>query len=178
MEIDEPVSDLERVLVEAYKDEMVDHLDAHPEDLSEAIDLAVGTRPRYAWRAAWLVGNGMTADDPRLKHEVDRLIHAMPGKPDGHWRELMKIVMRMRLNDEQEGRVFEMALSQWQDPGKQASVRWMAFRFMADMVKKYPALAGEVKLLLRPELVEPLSPGIRRSVAREVKQILAVEMEC
>ena len=61
---------------------------------------------------------------------------AMPGKPDGHWRELMKIVAVMRLNDEQEGRLFDMAMQQWQDPDKQPSVRWKAFQFITAMVEK------------------------------------------
>lgn len=177
MEVEDPVTGLEHILVEAYKEEMVDYLNAHPEDFPAAVALAIGDRPRYAWRAAWLVGNGMETHDPRLRKGVDRLIAAMPGKPDGHWRELMKIVLRMQLNDEQEGRLFEMALQHWQDPEKQSSVRWMSFRFMADMVKKYPELAAEVKLVLRPDLVDPLSPGIRRSVSREAKKILAVKVE-
>ncbi len=177
MEVDEPVTDLEHVLVQAYTDEMVDYLKDHPQDFPEAIALAVGDRPRYAWRAAWLIGNCMGAHDARLRKAVDRLIATMPGKPDGHWRELLKIVIRMELNDEQEGRLFAMALQHWQDPAKQSSVRWMSFRFMADMVKKYPELAAEVKLLMRPDLIEPLSPGIRRSLSREAKKILGMRLE-
>ena len=87
----------------------------------------------------------------------------------------MKIVIRMPLGDEQEGRLFEIALQQWQDPERQSSVRCMAFRFMAEMVEKYPDLAVEVKLLLRPNLVDPLYPGIRRMVSREAKKILAIK---
>ncbi len=171
----EPQTPLEEILVSAYKEEMVAYLSDHPEDFPEAIDLAVGDRPRYSWRAAWLMWSCIEPNDAKIRDSIDRLIAAMPGKPDGHWRELMKIVSHMQLDDEQEGRLFEMALQQWQDPEKQPSVRWMAFRFMADMVRKYPDLASEVKLVLRPNLVDPLSPGIRNSVSREAKKILAIK---
>lgn len=163
---------LEDILANAYANEMEAYLKAHPEAFSEAIDLAVLDRERLSWRAAWIVGNCMERDDKRLRASLDRLIASMPEKPDGHWRELMKIVAAMRLNDEQEGRVFEMAMQQWLDPDKQASVRWKAFQFMASMVDKYPELAEEVKLVLRPDLIDSLSPGVRRSVSRAAKRIL------
>lgn len=166
---------LEDILINAYAREMEAYLKAHPEDFPEAIDLATGDRERYSWRAAWLLSNCMEEDDERVRGSIDRLIAAMPGKPDGHWRELMKIVSAMSLNDEQEGRLFEMAMQQWQNPDKQASVRWKAFQFMIAMVEKYPELATEVKLVLRPDLIDPLSPGVRRSVSREAKKILAMK---
>lgn len=169
------VTPLEDILVSAYAREMEDYLKAHPEDFPEAIDLAVANRERYSWRAAWLLSNCMEKDDERVRGSLDRLIAAMPGKPDGHWRELMKIVAAMSLNDEQEGRLFDMAMQQWQDPDKQASVRWKAFQFITAMVEKYPELAAEVKLVLRPDLIDPLSPGIRQSVSREAKKILALK---
>ncbi|MDQ8205386.1 hypothetical protein [Pelagicoccus sp. SDUM812003] len=166
---------LEDILVNAYSIEMEAYLKAHPEDFPEAIELALGDRERYSWRAAWLMGNCMEVDDERVRGSVDRIVAAMPGKPDGHWRELMKIVSKMRLNDEQEGRLFEMAMQQWQDPEKQSSVRWKAFQFIAAMVDKYPELAAEVRLVLRPELIDQLSPGVRRSVSREARRMLALK---
>ncbi|GAB5560621.1 MAG: hypothetical protein SynsKO_22680 [Synoicihabitans sp.] len=166
---------LEAILDSARKEEMVKFLQDHPETFSEALDLAASDRPRYAWRAAWLLWSCIEPNDDRIKGSIDRLIAAMPGKPDGHWRELMRIVSGMQLNDEQEGRLFEMAVKQWLEIDKQPSVRWMAFRFMADMVQKYPELAGEVKLVLRPNLVDPLSGGIRRLVTREAKKIHAIK---
>ncbi|EDY84621.1 hypothetical protein VDG1235_4253 [Verrucomicrobiia bacterium DG1235] len=156
---------LKDVLINAYAREMEAYLKEHPEDFTEAIDLAVGDKERYSWRAAWLLGNCMEKDDERVRDALDRLIAAMPGKPDGHWRELIKIVSKMSLNDEQEGLLFEMAMQHWQDPDKQSSVRWKAFQFIAAMVEKYPDLAAEVSLVMRPDLIDPLSPGIRRSVA-------------
>lgn len=164
---------LEDILVNAYANEMEAYLKEHPEDFPEAVDLAVDDQVRHSWRAAWILGNCMENDDERVRSSLDRLIAAMPGKPDGHWRELMKIVSKMNLNDEQEGRLFDMALQQWQDPDKRSSVRWKAFQFLAAMVEKYPELADEVKLVLRSDLIDPLSPGVRRSVSREAKKILA-----
>ncbi|MDQ8199231.1 hypothetical protein QEH56_13765 [Pelagicoccus enzymogenes] len=165
---------LEDILVNAYAKEMEVYLKEHPEDFPEAIDLAVGDRERYSWRAAWMLGNCMEKNDARVRGSLDRLIAAMPDKPDGHWRELMKIVEKMSLNDEQEGRLFEMAMRQWLDTEKQASVRWKAFQFIASTVEKYPEIADEVKLSLSPELIDPLSPGVRRSVSRAAKKILAM----
>ncbi|MDQ8184005.1 hypothetical protein [Pelagicoccus sp. SDUM812002] len=165
---------LEDILVSGYAHEMEAYLQSHPEDFPEAIDLAVAERERYSWRAAWLLGNCMEKNDKRVRSSLDRLIAAMPGKPDGHWRELMKIVAVMSLNDEQEGHVFDIAMQQWLNPDRQASVRWKAFQFITDTVHKYPELAEEVKLVLLPELIDPLSPGVRRSVSKEAKKNPAI----
>ncbi len=166
---------LEEILVTAYKEEMVEFLVTHPKFFSEAVDLAVDDRPRLSWRAAWLLWSCVEPNDERIRGSIDRMIAAMPGKPDGHWRELMRIVSSMQLDDEQEGRLFQMALQKWLGIENQSSVRWMAFRFMANSVLKYPELAAEVKLVVNPKLIEPLSPGVRQSVVREARKILKVD---
>lgn len=168
---------LEEILLTAYAKEMEEYLSEHPEDFQEAVELATCNQPRCSWRAAWLIGNCMSKDDERVRPSLDRLISAMPEKPDGHWRELMKIVSKMQLNDGQEGLVFDMAMRQWCDLEKTPSVRWKAFQFIAESVEKYPELAKEVSLLLSPETINPLSPGIRRSVSKRSRQILGIELD-
>ncbi|MCC5022706.1 MAG: hypothetical protein J6386_07875 [Candidatus Synoicihabitans palmerolidicus] len=132
----------ERVLVDAYKAEMVAYIGAHPEAMEEAIGLAVTDRQPYAWRSAWLLESCMQDNDSRVRTAVDNLLAALPTKADGHQRELIKILSRMDLRDDQEGTFFNLVVGLWEDVHKKPAVRCVALKFILKMVEKYPDLRG------------------------------------
>ena len=164
----------ESVLIECYKEEMVAYLNDHPEDFGEAIRLAVADSQPYAWRSAWLLWSCMDDDDPRIRASIDELLRVAPSKSDGHQRELIKILLRMNLSDEQEGRLFNLAVGVWEDVGKKPSVRFTAFKFIHRMGIKYPDLQREIGLLTSTELINPLSPGVRSSILKMIRSNKAV----
>ncbi len=169
---DEPRTDFERVLVEDFKDGMVAYLREHPEDFGEALRLATGERLPFCWRAASVLETCMSDNDRRVRDWLGRLVAAVPGKTDGHQRELTKILLRMELDDEQEGTLFNLCIANWEDVSKQPSVRGTAFWFLLKMVEKYPDLGGEVRLLTRSAYTKSLSPGIRHSLLRRLAEVL------
>ena len=157
---------LERLLMEAYKEEMIPFMADHPEYFDEAVALALTDRQPLAWRAAWLLSDCMEENDRRIRRHRSKIIATIPERGDGHQRELMKILSRMELSEEHEARLFDHCVTVWEQPGKSPSVRITAFRHIVRMAKKYPELANELTGLTQDWHLETLSPGVKRSLAR------------
>ncbi len=168
----EPRTDFERVMVEGYKEDMIAFMAEHQRAFGEALKLATTDRQPYAWRAAWLVETRMEDNDRRVRPAIGAMLAAVPDRPEGHQRELLKILLRLELGDEEEGTLFNLAVAWWEDVSRRPSLRWFAINFILRMLEKYPDLSGEVRLLVRPAYLKALSPGIRRSVEKRLAQAL------
>lgn len=166
-------SELESVLSRSSsKDQLLEYLAKHPEEIADAVLLSQTTRQPQCWRACWLLFHIFEDQDVRLLSYVDDLIEAIAGKEDGHQRELIKLISRVQLTDEQEGLMFDQCMTIWESVKKIPSVRMMAFRFIVSVVKKYPELAEEVRYVTESDYLESLSPGVLKSVRRQMMDIL------
>lgn len=160
---------LEHILTHAHKPEMIAFLDDHPEYFKEAIALAVSDKQPYSWRAAWLLSDCMKENDERIMRAIRTIVGAFPGKKDGHQRELLKILLRMKVQEDFEGYLFDICMGVWEDISKVPSVRLTAFRYILKLAGKYPDLVNEVAVLTQKHYLDTLSPGVRRSIARMTK---------
>ena len=151
------------------KDPIVSLLRKNPDVFDEAIHLALQSDERTAWRAAWVLFHAMEDHDPRLQPHLAAFVSALRDKRDGHQRELLKIIERLKPDDDLEGELFDICMSIWENQGKSPSARITAFRIMFGISKKYPELLQELKFLLQEHYTESLSPGIRNSLRRMVE---------
>ena len=163
-------TELENKLMTSYKVEMVSFLKNHPEFFEEAMNLAVADKQPYSWRAAYLIWDCMEANDPRVRKHIKKIIDVLLSKNDGHQRELMKILMKLDLPKKYEGFLFDTCVNIWKEINKQPSVRHTAFRFLIQIVKKYPELVNEIDILLQNQYLTTLSPGVRKSIFKMVKK--------
>ncbi len=159
---------LKNVLMAFNKQAMMDWLAAHPESFEEAIPLAIANKQTHSWRAAWLLWRCMEDNDPCVRPFIQQIIQCLDTKPDGHQRELLKILYRMHLSDEQEGYLFDLCMNVWEKIGKAPSVRHNAFRIIAKIASKYPELSNEIALITQGHYLDSLSPGVRRSVMKMI----------
>ena len=148
------------------KDPIVSLLKENPVVFDEAIQLAQQSDERTAWRAAWVLFHAMEDHDPRIHPHLLAFISALRGKRDGHQRELLKIIERLKPEEDLEGELFDICMGIWENPGKSPSSRITAFRVMFRIAKKYPELLGELSFLLQEHYTETLSPGIKYSLQR------------
>jgi len=153
------------------KDKMVSFLKKNPNLFDETVKISLGDEEPQSWRAAWLVKHYMTKNDERLKINIKFILKALPNKKDGHQRELLKILMDMKLNEKQEGVLFDKCFTIWEDISKSSSVRGTAFSIIVSTVKKYPELLNEIEFLTQNHYVETLSPGIRNSIVKTIKEL-------
>jgi len=150
------------------KIELVSFLRKHPELFEETIKISLGDQSPQSWRAAWLIGHYMKKNDALLLPYVDSFLSKIGDKGDGHQRELLKILNRMKLTEDQEGRLFDASLSIWEEIHKSPSVRGTAFRTIQNIIKKYPELKHEIEHLTQSHYTETLSPGIKHSFYKSI----------
>ena len=160
---------LEQVLMRRKKVEMVHFLNNQPEYFNAAIQLALSKEPSLCWRAAWLVGGIIKKNDSRIKPHIHTIIEVLPSMEDGHQRELLKILLKMDLTEDFESLLFDLSVDLWEQVRKKPSVRSFAFKGMVKIAEKYPELKHEILLLSQPHYVNPLSPGIRKSILKTLK---------
>ena len=153
------------------RDVLIEYLLNHPEEFDDTVILSHSTKDPRAWRACWIVYHCMKNDDPRIIPYVDPMIEALPLLKDGHQRELLKIILRMKLNEDQEGRLFNVALNIWESVKKQPSVRHTAIKIILKVIKKYPELWLDLRHVMSDEYLKSLSPGIRNVLEREVSEM-------
>jgi len=157
---------LENMLMTSNKAGMMAYMAQHPGEVFPAIHLALTNKKPQARRAATLVWSCIGENDERVRPYLNDIIAALPSKSDDHQRELLKIVLPMLLNDEQEGRLFNFCVSLWEQIGKNPSVRFTAFRMMAKIARNHPELASEIKLFTQPEYLDTLWVTAKKSIAK------------
>ena len=161
---------VEHILTNSYKDGMISFMEAHPEHFEEVIELAVSDKQPYARRAAWLLWSCMNENDYRIQKHIQKIIDSITTKQDGHQRDLLKILLKMELNEEQEGYLFHVCVSLWEKIHKKPSVRFGAFQFMLKIARNHPDLSHEITLYTQDQYLDSLSPGVKRSIAKMVKK--------
>ncbi|MCW8804009.1 MAG: hypothetical protein OQK57_06390 [Ignavibacteriaceae bacterium] len=163
-------STLEHKLLNSYKDEMISFMATHPEFFEEAIELAVADKQPYSWRAAWLLWSCMEENDRRIRKYIKKIVSSIKTKDDGHQRELIKILLQMELKEEYEGILFNLCMDIWEQINKTPSVRINALKFIIKVAKKHPELSQEITFLTQDHYLESLSPGVKHSVSRMMKE--------
>ena len=162
---------LEHILMTHYKVDMIAFMDSHPEYFEEAITLALADLQPQSMRAASLVWSCMKENDPRIQEYLKDIINLIPDKHDGHCRELLKILLHMKLSTKVEGVLFDFSVTLWKNTKKKPSVRYAAFQIILKITKKYPDLFQEIMSLTDYRYLDSLSPGIKRAVKRIMKEL-------
>jgi hypothetical protein len=162
-------SELEQVLISSYKDGMISFMQTHPEYFEEAIELALSDKQPFSWRAAWLLWSCMEENDRRFQAYKRKIINTITTKQDGHQRELLKILLQMELDVKYEGFLFNVCIDIWESINKSPSVRLTAFKLILKIAKKHPDLLTEISFLTQNHYMDSLSPGVKRSISRMIK---------
>lgn len=162
-------TELENAILSKYKTGLVAYINDHPEYFEEAVDLALSDKKPYCWRAASLVGDYITFDDKKIKKHIGKIVKALQEKEDGHQRELLKILLKMNLNQKQAGVVFDICIGLWESIQKQPSVRITAMRMIFKFAESYPELENEIAYLFQEHYLETLSPGVKHSIKKMLK---------
>jgi hypothetical protein len=77
----------------------------------------------------------------------------------------------MELRDEDEGKLFAICVNTWEKTGKQASVRYNAFKLMVRIIKNHPDLYEEIKFLTESQYTDSLSDTVKKSISKMISKI-------
>jgi hypothetical protein len=164
-------SKLEWILTHSYKEKMIDYIRSNPLDFDKLIQLIFSDRQPYAWRAAWLLWSCMEDNDPRVRKYVPALISTLPVKPDNMKKDIFTILLKMEIDEEYEGILFDHCVSTWEDLGKKPAVRANALKIMMKIALKYPDLLSEIDTFTRDIYLQNSSTGLKRSVMKRVETL-------
>lgn len=162
---------LRSILMKRRKPEMISFLLENPEYFEEAMELALQNEVDHSWRAAWMIVGTVKKNDPRIKPYILKILDIIPDRRDGHQRELLKILLTMKLEEDFESLLFDLSVQLWEQIRKKPSVRYYAFKGMINVAEKYPELKNEVLSLTQPHFVNPLSAGIRKGILKEIEEL-------
>jgi len=164
-------TNFEHILTNAYKADLVAYMEAHPEAFEEALQLAISNKQPYSWRAAWLLWSCMEKNDQRVHPYLEDIIQSIPSKKEDQQRELFKILQLMKLNEGQEGIVFDICVNVWEQTNKKASVRFNAFKLITKIAKNYPDLSVEIKSLTQDQYMNSLSEAAKKSIRKMMSNL-------
>lgn len=162
---------LEKVLTNLHKSGMISYMYNHPEDFEEAVNLAISEKQPYAWRAAWLLWSCIEDNDARVNKYIKKIVKSLKNKNDDHQRELIKILFKMELDEKDEGFLFNFCLNIWEKTAKKPSVRYTALKMIIKIAKRYPDLTNEVNYLFQNNYIDSLSPGVKKSLSKMIKEL-------
>ena len=162
---------LENKLMTLYKDEMISFLKSHPEYFDEAIQLAISDKQPYSWRSAFLVWGVIEKNDKRVQKHIESIVNCIKEKEDGHQRELLKILYKMKIDEKYEGQIFDVCMNLWEQISKEPSVRMTALKFIIKIAKEHPELLEEIDFLTQDQYLESLFPGVKRSIEKMMKEV-------
>ncbi len=154
----------EKLLGRFRKDDMVALVNSSTECFDETLDLATQNIELVSWRAAWVLFHSMKRNDQRFFPFIHQMIMAIPGKNDGHQREILRIIEQLEVPEEHEGVLFDLCMTIWEQTGRIPSLRLFAFRTICRIASKYPELKSELSFITQSHYTDSLSPGIRRAV--------------
>ncbi|MBS3913617.1 MAG: hypothetical protein KG003_03910 [Bacteroidetes bacterium] len=154
----------EHLLISSHKADMIRHMKSHPEDFQEALQLALADKQPYSWRAAWVLWSCMDKNDRRLQQYIPKFIDILPERKESQQREFLMILQRMELNDDAEGKLFDVCTKLWTKLNHSASLRYNAFKMLAAISKKHPDFNNELESLMEPRYMESLSHGVKKSL--------------
>jgi len=125
-----------------------------------------------SWRAAMLLGHIARKDDEHIKASAMDFIDFLgESKNDGHQRQILIILDKISLNEEQEGHLFSHCMDIWEDINKIPSTRFRAFTTMIRISQSHPELKYELRHFLTDYYVKTLSPGVLHSLNKRIEKI-------
>ena len=145
------------------KKELLASLQGAPSLVEELVHYACADEQPISWRAAWMLEHHAKAYPDDVARYASRFIDVLEEKEDGHQRCLIKLLMELDLDDEQQSKLFNSCFNIYENLAAIPSLRITALQYIISVVKEYPELRAEVLHLFDERYSLGLSPGIKNS---------------
>ena len=160
-------STIQKLLTRRQSSEIMELSKNNPEVFDILLDIVLTPKEPTAWRAAALLNKIIKKTyASRITPIVPRVLDILPDESDGFQRELLKLLSKADMTDEHWGILYDSCIEIWCSPQKMSSTRYIAIQIIARIADKYPELQDEFKDLTDLEMLETLTPAIRKGVLR------------
>lgn len=160
---------LEEVLTSYHKEDMIAMIKKH--DLFEEVLTESILSNNISPRAAYMLFHLMSKNDSRLINNLESIINSIEGKTDGQQRDLVRVLLNMDLNKDQEGKTYDLCTKLWTNTFKKPATRYLGLKFIFETAKKYSELKEDFKLLTDEHYVDSLSHGVKHSVKKMIANL-------
>jgi len=157
------------------KDKAILLVNSTLETYTETVEIALSKDFPKNWRAMWVLQHCTLKNDLRLLPYCNKLLDRLNDNSESFQREALKALDKMQLNDEQEGKLFDICMTFWEDITKASALRYFAFKRIHKTYLKHPELLGEFSFICQEQYVTALSPGIRKGIQRTIDTINLIE---
>lgn len=150
------------------KEKMIDFVRSNPKEFSSLVELATENEYPASWRSCWVLTHTMEVDDKRISSFIDNFLDVIEYREDGHKREIIKLLNRMILDEDQEAKLFNICMNFWENISNSSSLRLNSIKFVLRVMKKFPELGSEIEPLLDEKYIKPLTPGVKKVLQKEI----------
>lgn len=150
-----------------HRDSMLEKIQSEKENVDLLLNWGLLDEQPLGWRAAWLLRLVLKKNDPRLKDRLSEILSRFSSFSESQKREWLKTMEHQTIEEDQEGILFDLAITEWRNIHNHPALRASAANMIFITLKKYPELKEELAHLMTTEYVGLLSPGIQKGVLRE-----------
>lgn len=162
---------LEWVLTHNFKEGMIDYIRSNPLEIDNLIILIFELRQPYSWRAAWLLWSCMEENDIRVANYIGKFVEGLTFYPDNMKKDICMILLKMDIEENLEGILFDHCIGIWEDISKKPAIRANAMRILIKLTEKYPDLYHEVISLTNDIYLQDSSTGLKHSIKKRISAL-------
>ena len=123
---------------------------------------------KNSWIHAWQINHVKKTELIKIQKQVDKIISAIDGKNDGHQRELLKVLLKLNLTDDQLSLLGHLSPYLARYPKTIFGFEISAYKILVNTAKKYKPLSDELIRLTEDKHVSSLSNGIKNSTYKNL----------
>ncbi len=147
--------------------ELLDYSDVVP----ILLDLSVQGRYPISGRAAMTLFELRNQYVDQIQNRTDDLIEALHRAHESCQKDLLMLISVLTCNQKQEAKLFEASLSVWLSVNTIASVRYEAFKALAEIVRKNHTLLEDLQFIIHERYLKNLTPRIEESIIEIWKEL-------
>jgi hypothetical protein len=151
-----------------HKESLIKEIIDNKKSLDQLKKWSLEKEDPLGWRATWLLRQVCQKNDPDMQDLLKIVVEAFPSYNESHKREWLKVIKSIDVSEEHMGILFDYCITEWQRIHNHSALRMESMLFILRIVNLYPELRTEIDHLLTKEYLDPLSPGIRKSLQKQV----------
>lgn len=149
-----------------HKESLLEKIRSEKQNLDLLLRWSLLNEQPLGWRSTWLLRQIIKKKDPIIQPHVSTVLELFSSFNESQKREWLKTLENQIINEDEEGILFDLCISEWKNVHNHPALRASAINMIFELLKKYPELKSELNHLMTTEYIASLSPGIQRSVLK------------
>ena len=121
-----------------------------------------------SWKALWLLNKYQVTV---VKVYIAQLFDLLISGNQSIIRESLKALRQIELQEKWHSKLLDAAIKIWNNANNISSCRYYAGLILLELTEQYPELKQEVNFLFHDEIINSLSPGIKKSILKKLNAL-------